>query len=179
MTTIKEEDELFGASLYMDFYPSSSPAAGNHPWQPSSSPRSPAQTGAPSDNTRSNSSSNNSSNRTIEKNDRHREPYELLDDVPPATGISNNIGRAHQSERTTPSATPATAASRYPVEELYPTVRLPFSLALRALPPPRSRVETRSLSHRRRRVPLVVARRRFALLSSFLAPLREREKRRK
>jgi tetratricopeptide (TPR) repeat protein len=70
MTTLQEEDELFGASLSMDFYLSPSTPK-SRPWLAASPPR---------------------------------QPFELLDDVPPAT---------FRSEEVSP---------RYPVDELYPIV---------------------------------------------------------
>lgn len=75
MTTLQEEDELFGASLSMDFYLSPS-SASHRPWLSSSS-------SAP-----------------------RRQPFELLDDVPPATFHSEKV----------------IASPRYPVDELYPSV---------------------------------------------------------
>lgn len=71
MTTLQEEDELFGASLSMDFYLSPSTPK-SRPWLSSSPPR---------------------------------QPFELLDDVPPAEFHSDVV-----------------SPNRYPVDELYPIV---------------------------------------------------------
>jgi tetratricopeptide (TPR) repeat protein len=90
MTTLKEEEELFGASLSKDFYQSSL-STQNRPWSSSPSHRS---TGVFSQGY-----AHARSNDTSVKDDHMREPFELLDDVPPMF------------------ETP-----RYPVEELYPAV---------------------------------------------------------
>lgn len=75
MTTLREEDELFGANLSMDFYLSASSSTPKHrPWLSRSS-------SAP------------------------RQPFELLDDVPPAKFQNEVIDYP-----------------RYPVDELYPAV---------------------------------------------------------
>ena len=94
MTTLQEEEELFGASLSKDFYQSSHSSPQNRPWLASSPHRSSNafdRVDAPSNNTRP-------IGRSV-GDDRRREPYELLDDVPPIF-----------------------QAGRYPVEELYPAV---------------------------------------------------------
>ena len=94
MTTLQEEEELFGASLSKDFYQSSHSSPQNRPWLASSPHRSSNafdRVDAPSNNTRP-------IGRSV-GDDRRREPYELLDDVPPMF-----------------------EAARYPVEELYPAV---------------------------------------------------------
>ena len=83
MTALEEEDDLFGAHLSMDF---EDDAQKNRPWQ----------------STRRN---NNHYTQTKYTSDVYREPYELLDDVPPASIPSQaNLIKL-----------------RYPVDELYPS----------------------------------------------------------
>jgi len=110
MTTIQEEDDLFGASLSLDFYQSASTTP-SRPWK-SSQPPSTSQL-------ESHSNDQRISSATAEKyNNKYREPYELLDDVPPASSISNNNFHTHNQR----SSMTTTSSNRYSVEELYPTV---------------------------------------------------------
>ena len=87
MTTLEEEDDLFGAHLSMDF---EDDAQKNRPWK-SAHPR--------------NDEYHNYRPQNERTRDVHREPYELLDDVPPANIPSQaNLLRP-----------------RYPVDEHYPS----------------------------------------------------------
>lgn len=65
MTTLEEEDDLFGAHLSLDF---ELDAQKNRPWQ----------------SARSQNSDNHHYSYNEHPRDAYREPYELLDDVPPA-----------------------------------------------------------------------------------------------
>ena len=102
MTTIQEEDDLFGASLSKDFY---SPIGGRRPWQSS-----PVAARGDTSHAQWNLPGSHPNNRSFKQHDLHhhqyREPYELLDDMPPAL---NNSPHTHTTQRSTATAASATA----------------------------------------------------------------------
>ena len=122
MTTIQEEDDLFGASLSKDFY---SPIGGRRPWQSS-----PLAARGDTSHAQRNLPDSHPNNRSFKQHDLHhhqyREPYELLDDVPPAFTTNTDSPHTHTTQRSTATAAVATTTPpqnhQYLVEEIYPTV---------------------------------------------------------